>query len=286
MIKKWFSIAVIVLILVIVAVTQLPTPAYAQTQGQCWALVIGVADYQDPLMQDVGSACFNGFYQELAGFWGEDHVLFLQDDQASKQNIKNQIQGWLDSSENAQDTVLVFLSGHGNDGIFAPWDTSYWSNSNVITDTELKSWLSCLESRKQIFILMSCLSGSFINALSADGRVVLTSSAEDESSWGDSSGAYFTFYLTDGFDDPETVDTNHDGEVSAEELFEYARPKTTSRAVLWLNYQHPQINDKYKGEAALRAKLIVISEHGQTTGSGWGGLFRSAQISVDRKSVV
>lgn len=178
-----FLLLSILAISTVISWTVIRSPAaYAQTGGEQWAVIVGVADYQ---YQPDLTGCTDGsdVYQQLQPIFGSDHIMFLTDAAAKKANIRDTILNWLDPREDADDTVLFFFSGHGSPEYLAPYDALPTSWANDIHSTELSSWLNSLESTKVTVILDSCESGSFINELSKNGRVILTSSAGNEYSW-------------------------------------------------------------------------------------------------------
>ena len=170
-------------------------------------------------------------------------------------------------------TILFFFSGHGgyldydqapvdeNDGrdeYIVPYDA--YDVDETILDDQLNTWLSELESARQVVIIDSCYSGGFIGGdfardLSKSGRVVLAATEEDEVGWetSDLSHSVFPYYLLDGFEHLDVLDANGNDEISAEELFSYAQPKTTEyeSTHVFESIQHPQIYDGYAGELTL-----------------------------------
>ena len=180
--------------------------------------------------------------------------------QATKADIQNAISGWLDPLEDADDVVLFYFSGHGeqdgNNRTICPYDTLPDSWANDIYDYQLNTWLGNLQSQRQVVVLDSCLSGGFITGamgikvatgikhepyvsevsnsfakhLSKSGRVVMASCRDDESAyeWPTFCHGVFSHYLLDGFGSLEAVDSDDNDKISAEELFGYVEPRTVS----------------------------------------------------------
>jgi len=177
--------------------------------------------------------------------------------EASKTNILNKIEGWLDLNEDADDTVLFYFSGHGYYGhicaanIIEGGDPSNYE----ISSKELDDAFSKLESEKVVIIFDSCMSGSFtdlINPLSKSGRMILSACGSLETSVGSEElkNGLFTYYLSKAlnFDDEfGEADTNNDKCVSAEEAFYYAKIRTTISYPL----QHPKIYDGISGDITI-----------------------------------
>lgn len=86
-------------------------------------------------------------------------------------------------------------------------------------------------------------SEEFVEDIGAEGRIVLMSSEEDTVSW----GSYFSHFLISAIDEGNWADYfgNNDGINSAEEAFDYAKPRAEAATE---NRQHPTILDLYNGE--------------------------------------
>lgn len=263
------KIPVIVFISAILTVLSLPillsTPAYAE-ESECWAVIVGVSDYKSPKIEDA-PGCAEGaeeLFQQLSPIWGEEHIELLLDSEASKSEIQAAID-WLVSSEDANDTVLFYFSGHGTEGGYiVPYDAYY--EETGISSRELGRWLRPLESERVAIILDTCYAGQHETNLSDSGRVVLMSSRADELSWNTSfhGTAYgvFTYYLLKALSEFSIADTNRDYELSAEEVFQYAETETVSATTEWhtkspgYDIQHPVLSDDYPGELSLLVKFI------------------------------
>ena len=157
------------------------------------------------------------------------------------------------------------------------WCTFSWRE---LRDDEINKYLNLLDSKGVIVIIDSCFSGGFndppsnshvykkINSqldkkisvetwinefgegLRGPGRVILMSGEENTVT----QGLCFTYFAMEGMQGGS--DTNNDSICSAEEIFSYADPLTTSWLKLYKNWvQHPQIYDDYPGELP-----ITISE--------------------------
>jgi hypothetical protein len=145
------------------------------------------------------------------------------------------------------DEILIMYEG------FDKWYAFIW-------DDLLNFFLSLLQSKGVCLIVESCYAGGFndepmfsrqlaqdytsesftqgfVEELSAQKRIVLMSSTENEVSH----GSRFSDYLIDGFCGWADFIGNRDGINSAEESFDYAK--------LWVNGdQHPTKLDLYPGE--------------------------------------
>jgi len=145
------------------------------------------------------------------------------------------------------------------------------NQNNNILDEELASAFDKIKSKNIVMIFETCYSGGMIDGsydLRKSGRVILTSSKEDESSypifllksW------LFPHYLINGL--RGKADTNSDGYVSAEEAFNYAKIRTIRRSTIYafllfifhksLLIQHPQIYDGWPSEENNKRELKLV----------------------------
>jgi hypothetical protein len=252
------SVAVfLALVLFIVATLAVPVvPARAASDPECWAVIVGVSDYE--YINDL-NYCDDDAWdlaQELSPVWGEDHVKVLTDSEATKANIFSAID-WLAESANADDTVFFSFTGHGSDylnGYFCPYDTLPDSASSAISSSQLESAFWPVDAGKTVIMLDICFAGKFESTLSESGRVILMASRSDEYSWEASvlGNGVFGHYVVKALQNFDEADTNGDYELSAEEIARYAAPLTTQ----FESSQHPVMDDQYPGELALLAKFV------------------------------
>jgi len=237
-------------------------------------------------------------YQELVSVWGKDHIKLLLNEEATKGGIYYAIK-WLADVSDTDDTVLFYFSGHGYlppyghlsdlpiaeyvprnntpvylctyDCVF--FERSFFSDTQLryaISDTDLDSWLDMVDSEKVIIILETCFAGSFGKKLGNDGRVVLMSCQPDESSFEDPELKHGVFghYILQAISNFEAADTNGDYEVSAEEIFDYAEPRTVDEIVRpYANEpaiegrQHPVLYDPhYWRELSLLMRVVFHAD--------------------------
>jgi len=281
------------------------------------ALVIGVSDYEhmEPITDTrAGAPGYDPIYPTSDAYDGEDVLMTagafnsansvsLLDAQAIKAAIHAAIVNKLDPLEDENTVVVIFFSGHG---MYAPddngdendlydefivpyeieWDSveERWRYEMAISDDELDSWLSVLESQHIVVLIDSCFSGGMIEVsgvsetkglswrpvsqgemtaeqwrdgfardIQGPGRVVLTASAEDQGSWefGELKNGVFTYYLVEALRSP-SADANSNGWISAEEAYAYLADKVDD--YVWLHkstHQNPQISDGVGGEVDL-----------------------------------
>ena len=236
-------------------------PAYPEEpEGKCWAVIIGVSDYQRS--EDLRGCAEDaeGLSQLLRPIWGEEHIKLLLNSEATKAKIQAAIE-WLAANEGTNDTVLFYFGGHGSKGDIAPYDAFYidtWTTSRT-----LNQWLSALDSKRVAIILDTCNPAS--DKLSDSGRVILASCGTDEFGWtaftaGGDYHLVFSHYLLEAISEFTSADANRDYELSAEEIFRYAEPKTISVTSRFEDTQHPVLSDQYPGELSLLMKFIFKTE--------------------------
>jgi len=228
--------------------------------------MVGVSHYKSPKIGDALGCAEDAeeLFQLLSPTWGDEHIKLLLDSEASKSEVQVAVE-WLVSNEDANDTVLFYFSGHGDpDGYIAPYNAYY--KETWITPRELSRWLSALDSKKFVIVLDTCHAGQSETELSDSGRVVLMSSGADEFSYSGDDGGIFTYYLLEALSEFSIADANRDYELSAEELFQYAEPKTISETTdFYINgnlqdVQHPVLSDDYSGELSLLLKFLFNTE--------------------------
>ena len=232
------------------------TPAHAQaSETECWAVIAGVSDYQwlNDLNYVDDSAW--GIYEQLSPVWGEDNVRLLLDEECKKSDIMAAID-WLAAKDDTGDTVLFYFLGHGDSGYIAPYDAYF--EPTWISASELDRKLDKLDAKRVTIILDTCFAGQFESYLRDDGRVVLMSSRSTETSMETSAleHAIFTHFVLEALERFDDADTNHDFELSAEEVFQYAEQETVSYTIMRSISQHPVLSDSYQGELGLLTKFI------------------------------
>ncbi len=255
---------IIAAVLLSVAV-QLPMPVNAQgSEAEFWAVIVGVADYENLTDLTWADDDARDIADELSLVWGDDHVYLLTDSMATKQNIQNAITNWLAQREDADDVVLFFYSGRSySAGYLAPHDSLTTSYANDISANELNGWLDTLNSDN---IVLMNLSGYLLNTLSKTGRIVLTPNASGEDNWAtsDLDHGVFVYFVLEALYDFEGADSDNNSNLSVEEIYEYARPRTTdyTSSDSDLTTQHPQMYDGYGGELNLFTMATVNIEVG------------------------
>jgi hypothetical protein len=246
---------------------------------------LNAPDMDRPEMLD---ACDN-LYTSLMNspqYWQASNIHELKGSQCLLQNLVRELL-WLKKNSNSEDYVFVYITTHGGqlkDSHSLPWDIPPKDETDgsdevlmmyngfdqwygVIWDDLLNFFLSSIKCKGLCLVVDSCYSGGFndpsynalnpnaftaesftkgfVKDISAQNRIVLMSTEESTVSY----GAFFSEFLTDGFNGWGDLGGNGDGINSAEETFAYAAPLTNFW--VWINTgqeQNPTISDMYPGE--------------------------------------
>jgi len=110
------------------------------------------------------------------------------------------------------DTIVLFLIGHGT---YNGTNSYYSLNGYNLSDTEMADMFKKIKRDKLIFVFSQCNSGGFIDDLSGENTVVITSTRKDESN----RAAFIEPFLTSL---TGAGDANSNGKVSFAEAFNYA----------------------------------------------------------------
>ena len=218
---------------------------------QCYNWAVIVCGYNDP--SDTFHLDTNGIYNVLKSFGLDDsHIFYLSpqtgdpgvDKPTNIANVQSAISE-VASHAKSSDKVLFFYSSHGGvDSLSCAPDVDPVGS---IAASDLASWLRRINCKEMSIIVEACHSGSLIGKYS-DGRYIAPE--DDLTGHGESNRIVFTSASTDtssyadvdGSDDPNSAsdagsesiygfimayseasaDTNHDGQISFGEAYQYA----------------------------------------------------------------
>ena len=133
--------------------------------GDYYALIIGIDKYSgawQPLNNAVRDA--QTIKQTLETNYKVDHFKTLYDEEASRENIIKAFE-WLMKSAQDNDNVLIYYSGHGeyvrnlDKGFWVPADATTSSVANYISNTDIQTYLSGINSKHTLLISDACFSG-------------------------------------------------------------------------------------------------------------------------------
>jgi parallel beta-helix repeat protein len=218
--------------------------------------------------------------------WDENHILTLQEEEATKEAILNDSFQWLkNNGEDEDDLIFYFFSGHGyyhtaddppvdepdgRDEVINPWDPDIdgWNPDVFIVDDELSEKFDTLKSNNIVIVIHTCHAGGWIDGahdLCDSGRVVLVACGVDETScmmkypvhW------LFAYYLIQGL--KGHADENNDKRITAEELLRYTIEPVQFRSKIfnWITsgvatIQHPQMYDGWPSKENNTEELTLI----------------------------
>jgi hypothetical protein len=255
----------------------------AKKREEVYSVVIGINKYKNfpSLKYAVNDA--RDFYRYLVEVnqVPKDHIWLLLDEEASLERIRSTLGTLLPRSAGKNDTVIIFLAGHGatdkdpsspdGDGL-EKYILPHNANPKDLYATampmsEVARIFQRISSERLVFIGDTCysgasggrtvvaggvranVSGAFLERLSqGKGRVILTacdanevSAEEDELKHG-----VFTYYLLEGL--WGEADLDGDGVITVDELYRYVSmkvPKATGQN------QHPVRKGETTGEIVL-----------------------------------
>ena len=153
----------------------------------------------------------NGYVDENIYYLFENSKELYVDYGATIDNFKK-ISAELQKKTTEKDDIVLFLIGHGS---YRNTNSYYSLNDYSLSDIELAELFKGIKRNKLVFVFSPCNSGGFIDNLSGDNTIVITSTRKDESN----RAAFIEPFLT-SFDG--IGDMDKDGKVSFKEAFNYA----------------------------------------------------------------
>ena len=235
-------------------------PKYRATKedigkGDLYALVVGISNYNDPAIPrlnvaDNDAKAFAEFIGTQKEVFKKIHLKLLVNEQATREAILDYLNEEV-SKCGKDDTVIVFLSGHGANDLRHPDDMyflGYDARSKSIAATGVKmnglEFLRGLESQRILVIADACHSGGISEGFTtragpneswdvltrgleqSSGRILLASSRKDQYSLekpGLPNGV-FTYYLLKALHGD--ADSSRKGVVTLAEAYQYVYDRT------------------------------------------------------------
>ena len=166
-------------------------------------------------------------------------------DRSSRENIEAAVETIAERA-GTRDHVVIVLFGHG--GVTDAPRVNLPGRDPSADDFAV--WLDRLGGRQVTFVNAASASGAFLEALSAEGRVVMTATRSGSEQMAPTFGGYFVEAFADGADE---ADQNKDRRVSMLEAFSYAQLKVAQsyEADGRLATEHPLLDDNGDGEGTL-----------------------------------
>ncbi len=245
--------------------------------GDLYALVVGVSRYKHPGIPQLNVAHkdamdFDAFLAGQTGLFQEVHRKLLINEDASRSAVHSALHYWL-LKAGADDTVVVFLSGHGTDDRVSPGDyyfLTYDSDPQYIASTAIHmnrdSVLANLECKRVVLFADACHAGGFsaggTKAIvrsherfrrmfqDCEGKLCISSCKANEFSreLPQVGNSVFTYYLLRALQGEG--DINHDSIVTLQEAYSYLYDCTKDETH---GGQHPQIAGQIVGNFPLAA---------------------------------
>ena len=168
-----------------------------------------------------------------ASNWNSSHMLYLHQENATKQNILGALD-WLKNNSDQNDFVVFSFASHGNIDMIAPFNVS--SPEKCITADELKVKLDVIECNGMCVIMDTCQSGIFGDKIIGENRVILKSTFRKGDGWiGTGGGKWYSFTKFIGDAIIKKIDYNNDNICSAEETLYYAQEEYKPIVLMELN---------------------------------------------------
>jgi hypothetical protein len=168
-----------------------------------------------------------------ASNWNSSHMLYLHQENATKQNILGALD-WLEANSDQNDFVLFSFAGHGNIDMIASFNAT--SVEDCIPADDLKEKLDAIEYKGMCVIMDSCQSGIFGNKIAGEDRVVLKSTFRRGDGWiGTGDGKWYSFTKFIGDAVIQKIDYNNDSICSSEETLRYAQQEYTPIVKIEIN---------------------------------------------------
>ncbi|MBW3576514.1 MAG: caspase family protein [Actinobacteria bacterium] len=221
-----------------------------------WAVLIGINDYEGRTRDNVGSRQdAEDLHAHLRALgWRDDHIVLLTDRVATRENIEQAI-AWLARKTDGSSVAVFHFSGHTKqwrgrdvDGDGEVPDEALWPADNRhIVDSELVARLAHVSAGRLWIDIGACEAAGYADpGMRRAGRVLTFSSAEPEKSYEDPSvgNSVWGYFLIEGGMRGRGGDANGDGDVTVQEAFAYAAPRSANRTVRGSHgSQHPQMLD-------------------------------------------
>ena len=251
--------------------------------GDVWAAVIGINQYPNarPLKYAVNDALAFKRYLKNYIELSEDHIFFLTEHNATKDNILSLLGTKLKRMASREDTVIIFYAGHGavetdpsnpdGDG-FEKYLLPYDADLNDLFATsismdEVRKIFQRISAERLIFIADTCYSGasggrtmvtsktranlsdSFYERISkGKGRVIISSCSANEISKEDDNLQHgvFSYHMLEGL--KGSADQDGDGIITVSELFSYISRTVPDASA---QDQHPVKKGETEGELVI-----------------------------------
>jgi len=142
-------------------------PGEVQIQGEYWALIVGINEYQGPPKLKTAVADATGIRNVLVERYGfkPDHVKLLLNAEATRSRIEG---AFIRLAREAapSDSVLIYYAGHGQNSEdnqlawWVPYDGILDEPGTWILDAAIRNYLAAMRARHVYIVADSCFSGN------------------------------------------------------------------------------------------------------------------------------
>lgn len=227
-----------------------------------YAVIVGVATYNHmsslKYTDDDAYHLYAFLKSPEGGAIPDENISILIDESATKRNISREISNTFAKAD-ANDVIMLYMSGHGLEGSFVPAD--FDGLNNLLAYNDILNLIEASQAKHKLYVTDACHSGSMYAAKapfqmeladfytrisrSAGGTAVITSSKKDEVSleYSGMRHGVFSHYLIQGL--KGDANKNSDKFISVEELFNYVFMNVRHHTN---NGQTPSIHGDYDKE--------------------------------------
>jgi len=133
--------------------------------GKYYALIVGVDKYSGtwPALQNAVNDA-KAIEALMKSKYQFESIITLYNESATRANIIKEFE-WLDENVKPEDNVLIYYSGHGefkkalNKGYWVPVDATTASTTGFISNSDIQTYLTGIQSKHTLLISDACFSG-------------------------------------------------------------------------------------------------------------------------------
>src|SRR5262249_35146406 len=186
----------------------------------------------------------------------EANITYLADKAATKIAVEKSIAD-LAAKAKSNDTIVILLLGHGSfDGSVAAFNLM----GPDLTAADYGKLLGRFTTQHVVVVNTASSSGACLPAVAGPGRVVITATKTG----GERNETAFGQYFVEAFDDA-AADRDHNGHVSIQEAFDYAKTKVAD---------------------AFKEKGLILTEHAVLDEGGDVKLASAVYLGIGRSDAV
>ena len=141
---------------------------------------------------------------------------------SSLTNVSYAINTWAEGNVGVDIPLLIYMADHGGSDMFLVNGAA-----NILTASDLNDHLDQLTAdtgcHDIVVVYEACSSGSFVDDLSATGRIIVTSTGIDADAGIDNTGAFFSKYFFKGISDGKTIKEAFEDASNAPEITAYSQ---------------------------------------------------------------